>query len=138
MRAPLESGDDLVEDAIDAELASRRLAVMDAAVERFNAGRESGVAVDGLDAVCAALRSGSVDTLLIDDLGDATVLVGDEPTSVATDVGQLSEFGSSRSEVRRADEALPFAALATGAQLVCTDERIEPANGCAALLRFAG
>jgi peptide chain release factor subunit 1 len=133
------AGADGVEDAIDTELARRRLAVIDDAAERFRAetGRGSGLAVDGLGAVCAALRAGSVDTLIIGDLEDRTVLVGDGPTSIAVDADQLSELGSTQAAPRRADEALPIAAIANGSVLIRTDERIDPVDGCAALLRYA-
>lgn len=133
------SGADAVEDELDAELARRRLAVIDDAAQRFRAetGRGSGLAVEGLDHVCAALRAGSVDTLIIGDLGPRTVLVGDDPTSVAVDADQLSELGSSQAVPQTADEALPFAAIANASVLIRTDERITPADGCAALLRFA-
>ncbi|QHE69584.1 Rv2629 family ribosome hibernation factor [Rhodococcus sp. WAY2] len=127
-----------VHRAIDQELARRRLAVIDDAADRVRAesGRASGLAAEGLDAVTAALRAGQVETLLIGDLENRTVLVGDTPTWVATNADQLSEMGSTVEVTRRADEALPFAAVATGATLIRTDERLTPADGCAALLRY--
>ena len=47
--------------------------------QRFTAeiGRQSGLAAEGLGAVCSALRQGAVETLIIGDIGDATV-VADE------------------------------------------------------------
>lgn len=136
-RAP-GSGADGIAGAVADELARRRLAVLDDAADRFRAeaGRGSGLAAEGLDAVGSALRAGSVATLVVGNLGDRTVLVGDRPTWVAVGADQLSEFGSSTAEIRRADEALPLAALATGADVIRTDERIAPADGCAALLRY--
>ncbi|MBY4130695.1 hypothetical protein HQO83_20080 [Rhodococcus fascians] len=128
-----------IDHKVAEELARRRIAVIDDAATRFRmeAGRESGLAAEGLDAVGAALRAGSVDTLLLGDLADRTVLVGDQPTWLATDPDRLSELGSRATATRRADEALPFAAVASGAALVRIDERLTPADGCAALLRFA-
>lgn len=35
-----------------------------------------------------------------------------------------------------ADQALPLLAVATGAALVCTDERLAPADGIGAVLRY--
>ncbi|MFI8567608.1 hypothetical protein ACIGGF_13720 [Rhodococcus sp. NPDC078407] len=129
---------DGIDQAVAEELALRRLAVIDDVATRFRAetGRESGLAAEGLDAVVAALRAGSVDTLLLGDLADRTVLMGDQPTWIATTPDELSELGSTAAATRRADEALPSAALATGSALVRIDERITPADGCAALLRF--
>lgn len=99
------------------EFLKRRLAAMDEAAQRFKAALGTGLAVEGLTGVTIALRDGSVDTLIIGDLGDATV---------------LDEGGE-----RRADEALPLLAVATHAALVRTDERISPADGIGAVLRYA-
>ena len=66
-------------------------------------------------AVCAALREGAVDTLIVGDLGDATVVTGEDRTIVAPDADVLSELGEAVHRVVRADEALPFAAIAVGA-----------------------
>lgn len=102
---------------IGEEFLKLRTAVLDDAAARFAAGHGAGLAVEGLAAVLAALRDGSVDTLIIGDLGDQTV---------------VGENG-----VQRADEALPLLAVATGAALVRTDERLTPADGIAAILRYA-
>ena len=102
---------------MEQEFLKRRLAAIDEAAQRFNAGRGTGLAVEGLTGVTIALRDGSVDTLIIGDLGDATV---------------VDDGG-----IRRADEALPMLAVATHAALVRTDERITPADGIGAVLRYA-
>ena len=80
-------------------------------------GRGTGLAVEGLASVTVALRDGSVDTLIIGDLGDAAIV---------DDGGE-----------QRADEALPLLAVATHAALIRTDERINPADGVGAVLRYA-
>jgi peptide chain release factor subunit 1 len=102
---------------IGEELLKLRLAALDDAAQRFAAGHGAGLAVEGLAAVTAALRDGSVDILIIGDLGDQTV---------------IDEEG-----LRRADEALPLLAVATGAAMVRTDSRLTPADGIAAVLRYA-
>lgn len=58
--------DDDVRRAIDAEFERRRLTMFGAAAERFRGEklRESGLAVEGLARVCAALREGAVETLI--------------------------------------------------------------------------
>jgi peptide chain release factor subunit 1 len=43
----------------------------------------SGLAVEGLDAVCSALRQGAVDTLIIGDIDDVTVVANEGMTTVA-------------------------------------------------------
>jgi hypothetical protein len=67
---------DEVAGAIESEMLKRRLAVIDDAAQRFAAevGRQSGLAAEGLGAVCSALRQGAVETLIIGDIGEATVV----------------------------------------------------------------
>ncbi|MDF2822871.1 MAG: hypothetical protein K0R68_279 [Mycobacterium sp.] len=58
-------------------------------------------------------------------------------SAVAPNPNVLSEHGAAPTRTLRADEALPLAAVAVGADLVRTDERIAPKDGVAAVLRFA-
>jgi len=143
---PLEVGarhsghdDSEVQRAIEAELAKRRLQLIDDAGQRFTAeiGRQSGLAAEGLGAVCSALRQGAVDTLIIGDIGDATVVADEGLTTVAPNENVLSEQGAAPDRTLRADEALPMFALSVGASLLHAGERIAPADGVAALLRYA-
>lgn len=99
-------------------------------------GRGSGLAADGLAAVCAALREGDVETLIVGQIGDATVVTGAELTTVSPDADVLSEYGEPVARVARADEALPFAAIAVGGRVVRADHRLTPTDGVAALLRY--
>lgn len=125
--------------AVEGELLKRRLATMDDAAQRFSAelGRQSGLAAEGLDAVCSALRQGAVDTLIVGEIGDATVVANEDGTVIAPNANVLSEQGAAPSRTLRADEALPLAAVSVGAALVRVDERIAPKDGVAAVLRFA-
>ncbi|MFC7676733.1 hypothetical protein ACFQWH_26875 [Mycolicibacterium sp. GCM10028919] len=124
---------------IDAHLEHRRNDAAKRAAEQVVAelGRGSGLATDGLPGVCAALREGAVETLIVGDVGDATVVYGDEVTSVAPNADVLSELGASPDHVARADEALPLAAIATDAAVMRADERLAPRDGVAAVLRYA-
>lgn len=133
-RSGIAAGD--LEHAIDQEFARRRIAAVDDAVRRFEAGRAHGLATEGLEGVCAALRAGAVETLIIGDLGHAVVLAGDDLSTVAPNPEVLSELGTAPTQTLRADEALPMAAIATDATLVRADERISPADGIAAVLRY--
>ncbi|BCI92681.1 hypothetical protein NIIDMKKI_78870 [Mycobacterium kansasii] len=58
-------------------------------------------------------------------------------TTVAPDADVLSEQGAAPAKTLRADEALPLLAISVGASLVRTDERMAPADGVAAVLRYA-
>jgi Bacterial archaeo-eukaryotic release factor family 2 len=131
-------GEDETSDVIDAEFERRRVAGIAKIAERFQSesGRRSGLAAEGIAAVCAALRAGDVDTLIVGELGDATVVTGQERTIVAPDADVLSDFGEAPVRVVRADEALPFAAITIGASVVRVADRITPTDGIAALLRY--
>jgi hypothetical protein len=130
--------DNELRDAIDEQFQLRRTAAIDQAAQRFTAeiGRGSGLAAEGLAGVTAALRAGAVETLIIGDMGDATVVAGDDIKKVAANPDVLSELGTAPSQVLRADEALPMLAISTGATLIRTDERIAPADGIGAILRY--
>ena len=131
-------GEKEMTDLVRAEFERRRLSEVDEIVQRFHTekGRRSGLATEGLASVCAALREGDVDTLIVGDLKDATVVTGMDRTTVAPDADALSELGEAVYRVVRADEALPFAAIAIGASLVRPDGDIAPVDGIAALLRY--
>lgn len=124
---------------IEQEFLRRRLGVIDDAAQRFIAetGRGSGLATEGLDGVTAALRAGAAETLIIGELGDATVVADDDFAVIAPNPNVLSELGAAPTQTLRADEALPMVAIATDASLVRTDERIAPKDGIAAVLRYA-
>ncbi|MGY4654046.1 Rv2629 family ribosome hibernation factor [Mycobacterium sp. URHB0021] len=130
-------------EALQAEitdhLARLRHQVVDEAVRIFRAetGRESGLATEGLPGVCAALREGAVETLIIGDLGDSTVVLGDSRTHIGPNANVLSELGSTSAHIVRADEALPLAAVAIDAALVRADDATQPRDGIAAVLRYA-
>lgn len=130
---------DDIQRAIEAESAKRRLSVIDSTAERFTAevGRQSGLAAQGLGAVCSALRQGAVDTMIIGEIDDATVVADEGLTAVAPNADVLSEQGAAPAKTLRADEALPLLAISVGASLVRTDERIDPADGIGAVLRYA-
>ena len=131
--------DAALQHEIEQEFLRRRVAVIDDAAQRFSAeiGRGSGLATEGLHGVTAALRAGAVDTLIIGELGDATVVTGEDIAVIAPTPDVLSELGAAPTQTLRADEALPMVAIATDASLVRTDERISPKDGIAAVLRYA-
>jgi peptide chain release factor subunit 1 len=128
-----------IQRAIDTTLMRQRLSVIDDAAQRFTAevGRRSGLVAEGLGAVCSALRHGAVETMIIGDINDATVVADEGLTTVAPNADVLSEQGAAPAKTLRADEALPLLAISGGASLVRTDERIAPVDGIAAVLRYA-
>jgi hypothetical protein len=135
-RAPGSSHEEL-DRRVHELLAGRHLADLDDVAETFRAesGRDSGLAVSGLEAVTAALAEANVATLLVGSPGDTSVFAGPEPAQVAVGKAGLQALGVSDPEQRRADEAIPFAAVATGAAVVVLDERLDLWEGFGALLR---
>ncbi|MFI5539546.1 hypothetical protein ACIA5H_24485 [Nocardia sp. NPDC051900] len=125
-------------DALDAEVreilhrvaARRRRRVL----ERFAAEieRPDGLAVAGLAATTSVLRAATVERLLLDRgvLGDRLVLAGSAPNPL---IGPATN--GSAGEMRRADEALPVAALAIGAEIVLVDAVAALHDGVGAVLR---
>ena len=124
--------------ALDTTMLQQRRSAMDTAAARFIAevDRRSGLAAEGLGAVCAALRQGVVDTLLIGDIDDATVVADAGVTTIAPDADALFDQGAEPAKTLRADEALPLLAISVGASVVRTDERIAPVDGVGAVLRY--
>lgn len=130
--------DDAVSHAIAAEFENRRQRIAGEIAKRFRAeaGRRSGIAVEGLAGVCAALREGAVATLIIGDLANQTVVASDAPNMIAVDADDLSTFGAAPTRTLRADEAMPFAAMTDGATLAYADDGLEMRDGVGALLRY--
>ena len=126
-----------VHQEMSEEFHRRRIAVIEDAAARFAAGRGTGLAVEGLNDVTAALRDGAVETLIIGEVGDATVVADTDLALVAPSADALSALGGAPARVLRADEALPLLAVATGAKLICAGEGLHPADGIGAVLRYA-
>ncbi len=125
-------------DLITAEFAHHRRATTRAVMDRFEAegARGTGLAVQGLHPVCAALRDGAVETLIIGGLGGATVVSGTDRTTIAPDADSLSDFGEPPCRIAPADEVLPFVAVTTGATVLRADDAVTLTDGVAALLRY--
>jgi peptide subunit release factor 1 (eRF1) len=117
-----------------------------AVLERYHqaAGRADGLAVDGLEAVLAALRAEAVDTVLLDGSVQraAEVWISEVPSQIGTSAAALRELGTEPVARVAADAALLRAAAGTGAALVVvgggdTGLVAHPiADGVAALLRY--
>jgi Bacterial archaeo-eukaryotic release factor family 2 len=121
-------------------LAAQHDADRDELLDRFDRGRAHGLAAQGLPGTTAALRDGNVEVLLIDGrtVGEKTVWTGSDPAMVAAGREELHELGVSGRAELRADEALPAAAIAIGADVFAAlgdDPRLELTNGVGAVLR---
>jgi hypothetical protein len=136
--------DGIDEAALEAEV---RLLVDDFAravqqtdVDQFAAELHSdrGLAVEGLDAVTAALREAKVDSLFITGglPADRPLWTGTDIAQVAADAAVLTGTGDDEVRSRRADEALPAAASVTGANMIVPDGHLDLTDGVGALLRY--
>jgi peptide chain release factor subunit 1 len=132
------ANDTEVRAAIEAVFQSRRLLAIDAAAKQFvsERARASGLAVEGLGQVCAALREGAAATLIIGDVRGRTVVADDRLNTIAPNADVLSELGAAPTHTWRADEALPVMAVLTDAEIVCAGERLDPLDGVAVLRRY--
>lgn len=117
-------------------LLRRELQTMQDAADQFAhaAGSQPPLASQGLPAVAQALREANVETLFVTERTDAAVYVGDQPTLVAANPIDI-DMGRSRMFECRADEALPFAAVAVGSAIVGMDQRLGLEHGFGAVLR---
>jgi hypothetical protein len=126
-------------DDVAALVVERWQAERGAVLKRFRAelGRD-GLAVQGLKPTTEALREANVTTLVISDpaIGDHVVWTGEQPQLVAVEPTELDNFGATERIEGRADEVLPAAAVAIGADLMSDDERL--GDGVGALLRHNG
>ncbi|MBV8350489.1 MAG: hypothetical protein JOZ49_24170 [Mycolicibacterium sp.] len=125
-------------EAIEADFERRRQAVADSDVERFSAekARGSGLVAEGLGPVCAGLRDGAVDTLMVGDLKDRTVVADAGLSHIAAHADVLSGLGTAPTRVLRADETLPLAAVAVDALIICIGVWIDLVAGVGVLLRY--
>lgn len=131
------------EDALDAAIDQMvRLSGEEAdnAVRRrftANLERPPHLALQGVGRACEALAEANVDTLLLDaeGLGDRTVWVGSNPMLLSTQAEVLASLGEDSPREVRADEALPLAAIAGGADLVSAGHRLDLDGGVGMILR---
>jgi len=102
----------------------------------FEIARPGGLAADGLQRCARSLREGNVDALVIsvEQLGDAMVWVAGGRWDLVSADTSLRGMGLPITS-RRADEALPMAALAVGAGVVVTADPLPLADGVGVLLR---
>jgi len=102
----------------------------------FEFSRPDGPAVDGLRACTEMLRDGNVDALVIapEQLGDRTVWVGGTHRDQVSEASALRATGLAINR-QRADEALPMAALAIGAEVVVAPDDLPLTDGVGVLLR---
>ncbi|MGY1937636.1 baeRF2 domain-containing protein [Nocardia gipuzkoensis] len=119
-----------VREILHRTVAQRRRRVLDRFAAEIE--RPDGPAVAGLAATTTALRAATVERLLLDRavLGDRLMLAG---TAASPLLGPAAN--GTTGEMRRADEALPVAALAIGAQVTLVDAVAALRDGVGALLR---
>jgi hypothetical protein len=102
----------------------------------FEFSRPDGPAVDGLRECTKMLREGNADALVIapEQLGDRTVWVGGTRRDQVAEDPALRGTGLPVNQ-QRADEALPMAALAIGAEVLIAPDDLPLTDGVGVLLR---
>lgn len=122
---------DVAEELAEA-VRQRRLGEV---VDRFRGAvnQPDGLAVQGLEAVTAALREANVETLLVGNPGEDMVCTGSSPAQIALGEEELKAYGVTEIHRCRADEAVPAAAITVDADLMHVDEEL--VEGFGAILR---
>lgn len=127
-----------VRDIVDVLVAQRQNERTDTLLDWFR-GQLAGsgdLAVHGIDATCAALREANVETLVLGELDERTLVIsGTDPIELASGEEELRDIGITPRGPQRADEAIPIAAVAVGADLVYAGERLDLDDGVGARLR---
>jgi Bacterial archaeo-eukaryotic release factor family 2 len=100
-----------------------------------SADRDPALTVEGLGETAAALREANAETLLVAEpkIHELTVWAGSEPNQVAVREEELRGLGMPSITQYRADEALPLAALAVGADIRVTEDELT--DGVGVLIR---
>ncbi|MQA09797.1 MAG: peptide chain release factor 2 [Pseudonocardiaceae bacterium] len=126
-----------LDDEVNETLAQQRNAQLRDLVERFHAEfeRDGGLAVQGLDQAIPVLRTANAATVLISDpqVADRLIWAGTDPAQVA--LHESDELGTGEPSKQRADEAIPMAAIAVNAELVCEPDELALTDGIGVLLR---
>jgi hypothetical protein len=127
---------DEISRVLDRIAADDRQELLDA--YQTGQGGNNGRGVQGLPAAAAALREGNAEAVLLRPalLRERTVWASDDdPTQLTATRDELRELGLDGATERPADEVIPVAAVAVGAELRVTDE-LEPTDGVGVLLRY--
>ncbi|MCJ1676592.1 hypothetical protein MTF65_04345 [Streptomyces sp. APSN-46.1] len=137
---PTDTGRALLEPQLDTVLRGR-MAAHDRELVDIFIGRRAleGPATEGLSATLAALQRGQVSALLLNrpPTSSLRLWAGPEPTQLALTEAELVSFGVRAPREERADEALVWALVGTGAELVLVPEsELELYEGVGALLRY--
>ncbi|MPY77322.1 MAG: peptide chain release factor 2 [Actinophytocola sp.] len=130
---------DALGEEVDSLVAERERQRIAARADQFRAELAhgtDGLAVQGISGVCAALREANVEALLIGSDDDQHIHTGADPIEVAADPEMLDQLGISVVDRDRADEALPLAAIAVGADLLVVGDDLALEDGFGALLRY--
>jgi hypothetical protein len=129
-----------LEQEVHRIVADRCQAEHDQVIERLLAelNTDDGLAVQGLEDAAAALREANAEAVVVAGpaLADTEVWTSREPDSIALTEAELRGVGAAEVNRERADEAVPAAAVRSGADVVAEDESpVRLADGVGVLLR---
>lgn len=132
------ASEDALEDALLTE-AGRAATEQEAAVrEQFHEAKAHANAVEGLEPVLEAARTGAVATLLLVDGTQVPgeLYVGDSPEALSTDPANLAEISNAKPVARPAENVLVRATGALGGDVAVLGAGTELTDNVGALLRF--
>jgi len=106
--------------------------------ERFQEGKGHANAVEGLEPVLEAARTGAVDTLLLVDGQEVPgeLYAGSSPEAISTDPANLAEISDTEPVARPAEQVLLRAVGALGGQVQVLGGGTSLQDGVGAILRF--
>jgi hypothetical protein len=132
------ASEDALEDALLTE-AGRAATEQETAVrEQFHEAKAHANAVEGLEPVLEAARTGAVATLLLVDGTQVPgeLYVGDSPEAISTDPANLKEISDAKPVARPAENVLVRATGALGGDIAVLGAGTELVDNVGALLRF--
>lgn len=132
------ASEDALEDALLTE-AGRAATEQEAAVrQQFHEAKAHANAVEGLEPVLEAARTGAVATLLLVDGTQVPgeLYVGDSPEALSTDPANLAEISDAKPVARPAENVLVRATGALGGDVAVLGAGTELTDNVGALLRF--
>lgn len=132
------SSEDALEDALLTEAGKAATGRETAIRQQFHEAKAHANAVEGLEMVLEAARTGAIATLLLVDGQhvDGELWVGDSPEAISTEKDRAASISDATPIQRPAEQVLLRAASAMGGDVAILGAGAELVDGVGALLRF--
>lgn len=132
------ASEDALEDALLTTVGTVATAAEGAVRERFEEGKGHANAVEGLEPVLEAARTGAVDTLILVDGTEipGELWVGSTPEAISTDPANLTEISDTEPVARPAEQVILRAVGALGGSVQVLGGGTTLVDNVGAILRF--